>query len=69
MDFARAFYAYDSPIGLFAPHPVSAPAQQALLSSISRTLPPSYAKLAEGVDFFSFSFFFVKRTLQRMGNS
>ena len=50
MDYARAFYASDSPIGLFAPRPVSAPAQKALLSSISRTLPPSYAKLAEGVD-------------------
>ena len=48
MEYARSFYSSDSPTGLFALRPVSDVAQQSLLSSIDRTLPPTYASLAEG---------------------
>ena len=48
--YTRTFFASDSPIGLFSPRPVTSEAQDAVLSSISRTLPPPYSRLAEGPD-------------------
>ena len=50
LKYASSFFSSASPHGLFAPRPTDTAAQQTLLSSITRTLPPTYSRLAEGLD-------------------
>ena len=48
--YARSFFSSDSPTGLFALRHTDPAAQSSLLSSLPRSLSPSHAALAEGLD-------------------
>ena len=51
LDYASAFFSSASPIGLFREHPdIDPAAQEELLATMHRRLPPCYVDMAEGLD-------------------